>query len=43
MNLPQLFRSYELLANRADEAFLKMENEHPACIKHRSSQIGKPS
>ena len=33
MNLPQLFRSYELSANRADEAFLKMENEHPACIK----------
>jgi Fe-S-cluster containining protein len=32
MNLTQLFRSYELLVDKADAAFRKMEKEHGACI-----------
>lgn len=33
MNLTQLFRSYELLTDRADEAFLKMEADYAACTR----------
>ena len=33
MKLSQLFHSYELLADKADEAFQSMEKEHGVCIK----------
>ena len=33
MNLTQLFRSYELLVDKADAAFQKMGKEHGTCIK----------
>jgi Fe-S-cluster containining protein len=33
MKLTQLFRSYELLVDRADGAFRRMEKEHRDCIK----------
>lgn len=33
MNLTQLFHSYELLVDKADQAFLRMEQEHSECIK----------
>jgi Fe-S-cluster containining protein len=33
MNISQLFRSYEFLADEADAAFHRMEKEHGTCIK----------
>jgi Fe-S-cluster containining protein len=33
MNLTQLFRSYELLADKAEKAFQKVGEEYSACIK----------
>lgn len=33
MKLAQLFRSYDLLVDKADEAFKRMEKEHRDCIK----------
>ena len=33
MKLAQLFRNYELLVDKADAAFHRMEKEHAACIK----------
>lgn len=33
MKLNQLFRSYELLADKADDVFQKMEKEHGTCIR----------
>jgi Fe-S-cluster containining protein len=33
MNFNHLFRSYELLVDKADAAFQKMENDYGACIK----------
>ena len=33
MNLPQLYRSYELLVDKADQAFQDMQQKHGECIR----------
>ncbi|MBU1902531.1 MAG: YkgJ family cysteine cluster protein [Proteobacteria bacterium] len=33
MKTDPLFRSYEFLVDRTDQAFLKMEKEHPECMR----------
>lgn len=33
MNLPQLFRSYELLVDKADQAFLEMDQKYGECVR----------